>query len=384
MAYVLDSQDPEKLKSIVDDMQQRAKEPIAKLLPSTLVVGEFEKLALLYDKFGIDRAANFISVEESRRGLLALALAGRDLAEWGSGSVLTEGEIADARKLAAFLHAQAEAGRDKVTAFLPRSWRAADRWTKTTIEASAPIRIVTGEGFNGRIYRKPKDPKQDRVFLAMQQRGEAHPDGEGITLLRGAGYPLAVVTFGAKASFSHYMEFVRAVLFGMKTLKPSVEISEDVAVEIPEPGKAWKALKLLRPETPESLARAIRASDPDYGEIVFFGDMRYSADGRAMRKVMETAAQRIFRVKLKAPADIGEWPEAAIDARRFSILLVSREQARFTTAGFEPDAHIMQILAAKSRLEQRRRAVRAILVNDLSSESLEGLEEFFTETAALL
>src|ERR1022692_4020151 len=70
--YSLDSTDPEKLKSIVEDMQQRAKEPLAKLLPATLVVGmamgmtsyepvvNLEKLAGLYDKYGIDSRPNFI------------------------------------------------------------------------------------------------------------------------------------------------------------------------------------------------------------------------------------------------------------------------------------------------------------------------------------
>jgi len=472
LLYSLDSTDPEKLKSIVDDMQQRAKEPIAKLLPATLVVGmalgmtsyepvvNLEKLAGLYDKFKIDSTANFIyltlpgslldqfagprgyrrvplqldddnttagrhSAPMTRGSLYPLALAGRDLQEWMSGALLSDEEIAEAFKLAAFLHAQGEAGRDKVTLLLPKSWAPIALWTKQDFEESLGkseaigIKIVIGESFNGRIYRKPKDPRQDRVFLAVQRKGEAHPEGKGITALRGAGYPMAALTFAAKAPLSHYMQFMHYVVFGLAYLRrmnfvtqPAVElyktISSEIFAEAKAAGgigetKAWKSLGagkrwhgVVAPETPESLARAIgeaaRAGKIEYGELTFFGDTRYSEDGRAMLKTLETAAQRVFRVKLQMPADVYEGPamnhsyhEMIIGhGRCFSIVLLTLEQARYATAGYEPDYHMAQFLGTKLALERRRRLVRAILVKDLSPASLSVLERFFTETAALL
>ena len=472
MFYSLDSTDPQKLKSIVDDMQQRTKEPIARLLPATLVVGmamgmtsyepvlNLQKLAGLYDHFKIDSTPNFIymtlpgsvldrfaeprgyrriplqldggnttagrhSAPLTRGSLYPLALAGRDLKEWIAGSVLPEAAIADALKLASFFQAQGEAGRDKVTLLLPRSWSAAGVWTKQDVEESLGkseqlgIKIVLGEGFNGRNYRKPSDPKQDRVFLVVQKRGEAHPDAAGITLLRGAKYPMAVVTFAAKASLSSYMQFVHYVVFALGYLRkmnfvtqPAVELYKSITSELRENAEktgdifktdAWKSLAagkrwrgVVTGETPESLAGAIRDAATrgriEYGELTFFGDMRYSSDGRAMHKVLEDAAQRVFRVKLKMPVDVYEGPamnhsyhEMIIGyGRCFSIILLSRDQARFSAANYEPDYHVAQFLATRLALERKRRIVRAILVKDLSPESLRILEEFFSETAALL
>jgi hypothetical protein len=70
--------------------------------------------------------------------------------------------------------------------------------------------------------------------------------------------------------------------------------------------------------------------------------------------------------------------------RCFSIVLLAQEQARLPMAAYEPDYHMAQFLATKLALERRRRAVRAILVKDLSPESLRALEEFFSATAACL
>jgi len=60
---------------------------------------------------------------------------------------------------------------------------------------------------------------------------------------------------------------------------------------------------------------------------------------------------------------------------------MSAAQPRFALAAFEPDRHIADFLAAKAALEKKRRLVRAILVKDLSVESIAGLEEFFSLTA---
>jgi glucose-6-phosphate isomerase len=479
--YSLDSTDPEKLKSIIDDMQKRSGEPIARLLPATLVVGmamgmtsyepvvNLEKLAGLYDKFKIDSTPNFIyltmpgsvldqfagprgyhrvplqldednttagrhSAPLTRGTLYPLALAARnteqaarDLKEWIDGSFLTGADISEAFKLASFLHAQGEAGRDKVTLLMPRSWAPAGLWTKQDIEESlgkSPhlgIKIVIGEKFNGKNYRKASDPKQDRLFLVIQRRGEPHPDGDGITSLRAAKYPMAVVTFPSKGVLSRYMQSIHYVVFALGYLRkmnfvtqPSVElykaITSEIFTEAKNDGgiiqtKAWKTLGqsaakrwhgVVSLETPESLANAIRYSADSnkisYGELTFFGDMRYSEEGKLMRKAIENAAQRIFRVKLKMVADVYEGPamnhsyhEMIIGhGQCFSIILLSEQQTRFSTANYDPDYHMAQFLATKLALERKGRVVRAILVKDLAPESIKVLEEFFSEAAALL
>lgn len=478
--YSLDSTDPEKLKSIIEDMQERSHEPIHRLLPSTLVVGmamgmtsyepvvNLEKLAGLYDKFKIDSTPNFIyltmpgsvldqfagprgyrkvplqldddnttagrhSAPTTRGTLYPLALAARTtddatkrLKAWLEGAFLSDADIGEAFKLAAFLHAQGEAGRDKVTLLLPRSWAPAALWTKQDVEESLGksesigIKIVIGERFNGKSYRKANDPKQDRVFLAIQRRGEPHPEGEGITALRAAKYPIAVVTFPAKGELSRYQQFIHYVVFALGYLRrmnfvtqPSVELYKAITSEIFTEARsaggirateAWKALGhtgkrwrgAVSLETPETLANAVRYSTEtskiSYGEVTFFGDTRYSEGGRLVRKVTENAAQRIFRVKLKMVADVYEGPamnhsyhEMIIGhGKCFSIVILSEKQTTFSTAKYEPDYHMAQFLATKLALERKGRVVRAILVEDLSPESLKVLDEFFSETAALL
>src|SRR5205814_3846014 len=138
-----------------------------------------------------------------------------------------------------------------------------------------------------------------------------HPDGAGITALRGAGYPLAILTFAAKAPLSRYMQFMHYVVLGIGYLRdmnfvtqPAVELYKSIASEIYNEaklaggiletkawralgaGKRWRGVVVL--ESPESLGGAIRESAKsgriDYGEITFFGDMRYSAEGPATRK----------------------------------------------------------------------------------------------------
>jgi glucose-6-phosphate isomerase len=466
MFYSLDSTDPAKLKSILADMETRAKEPIAKLLPATLVAGmamgmtsyepvvNLERLAALYDKYRIDSTANFIymtlpgsildqfagprgyrriplqldegnstagrhSAPLTRGSLYPLALAGCDLKKWIGGAILSDGDISEALKLSAFLQAQAEQGRDKVTLLLPKSWTGVGLWTKQDFEESLGkseqigIKIVIGESPNFRNYRKVEDPAQDRVFLAIQRKGEAHPDAEAITRLRSAHYPIAILTIPAGAPLSHYMQLMHYAVFGLGLLRdmnfvtqPAVELYKSIAGEIAAEAKqvggvaetaAWKALGAGRRwrgavsvETPQSLATAIQDAAKsrriEYGELTFFGDMRYSEGGRQMRKALETAGQRLFRSKLKMPVDIYEGPamnhsyhEMVIGhGRCFSIVLLSEKQ------GQQADYHMAQFLATKLALERKGRLVRAILVKDLSGESIGALGEFFSETARLI
>ncbi len=396
LSYVLDSSDPEKLKGIVDDMQKRSHEPIAQLLPSTLVIGKSvaaERIAFIYQKFGIDSTASFVSVDPARWCLYALALAGRDLKEWIAGLTLSDAEASEALKLAAFLHAQGEERRDKFTLLLPQSWSSAAIRTRREFEG---INLVVGEKPNPRQYHWSTDPKQDRVFLVVQRKGEADPDANAIKNLRSGGFPIAALTFAAKSSLSHYLRFMECTVFALRKLRSTqvatdtrAELTEEILEEAKREGgidktAAWKALPR---ETPKTLAASIASAAKSHafscGEIAFFGDLRYSENGATIRKVLDGAARLIFRTPFKMPAGVCEAPSEMQLGHGgcFTILVLSTAQSRFALAAFEPDRHIAEFLAAKVALEKKRRLVRAILVKDLSIESIADLEEFFSQTA---
>jgi len=288
--YPLDSTDPAKLKAVLDDLERRSRRPLRQALRSTLVVGmalgmtsyepvvNLEKLAALFDRFGIDSRANFLyltlpgslldqfasargyqrvplqmdgdhatagrhSGPLTRGALYPLALAGVDIRHWIRGTLLADREIATAWKLSSFLHAQGIAGRDKVTLVLPRAWSGAGIWTKQDFEESLGksealgIKIVVGEQSRRAYYHPAKDSRQDRAFLAVRLgRGE---DGLSVQTLVRAGYPLAVVEMPARTSLSRYMQFIHYAVFGVAYLRamnfvtqPSVELYKTIAGEI--------------------------------------------------------------------------------------------------------------------------------------------------------
>jgi hypothetical protein len=123
----------------------------------------------------------------------------------------------------------------------------------------------------------------------------------------------------------------------------------------------------------------------EYGELTFFGDTRYSPQGRAVRKALDRAGERVFRNRLKMPVDIYEGPamnhsyhEMIIGhGRCFSTIILSEKQEQLPAAGYRADYHMAQFLATKLALEQRRRAVVALLLKDLSERTLGILEDFF-------
>ncbi|MGH9659108.1 MAG: hypothetical protein ACRD96_11230, partial [Bryobacteraceae bacterium] len=308
--YSLDSTDPAKLKSILADMGRRG-ETLADLLRSTLVVGmamgmtsyepvvNLEKLAALYERCGVDSRSNFVymtlpgslldqfasgrgyrkielqpdganstagrhSGPLTRGSLYPLALGGAKLDQWIQGAALDDEEIDLAWRLASFLEAQGAAGRDKITLLPPKSWAGAALWTKQNFEESlgksekVGLKVVIHERIRLSNCRAPKESGQDRVFLAVQRKGEAHPDADKITLLRRKGYPLAVLTLPAAAPLSRYMQFVHYVVCGLGYLRrmnfvtqPGVElykaITARVHAEAGEAGgvrqtKAWRAM----------------------------------------------------------------------------------------------------------------------------------------------
>ena len=104
-----------------------------------------------------------------------------------------------------------------------------------------------------------------------------------------------------------------------------------------------------------------------------------------MRKTLDRAAERVFRASLKMPADVYEGPamnhsyhEMVIGhGKCFSTVLFPEKQEQIAAAGYTADYHSAQFLSTKLALEQRGRAVVAIVLKDLSERSLAALDEFF-------
>ena len=483
--YVLDSTDPAKLKNILADMSRRAALPVPALLKSTLVVGmamgmtsyepvvNLKELALLYDKHRVDSRPNFIymtipgslldqfassrsyrkielqpdlrnstagrhSSPLTRGSLYPLGLAGVDLKSWMQGTVLEQREIDTAWRLAAFLHTQGLAGRDKVTLMLPREWAGAALWTKQACEESLGkseergIKIVIDEKIRLPDYRAPKDPHQDRLFLAVQKRGAASADARKIALLRHAGYPVATLSLPRDATHSRYMQFIHYVVCGIAYLRdmnfvtqPSVELYKSITNQLHasaqklggiEKTKDWRDMRgsvqqsrwrgrvtlfydrICAPDPCPSTAPGIYAAilrklsttrAIEYGELTFFGDTRYSARGRALRTRLNRAAESLFRSKLKMPVDVYEGPamnhsyhEMIIGhGRCFSTILISDDADEIPAIGYTADYHRAQFLGTLMALAQRNRPVVAIALRDLEDATLAALEEFFRQAA---
>lgn len=137
-----------------------------------------------------------------------------------------------------------------------------------------------------------------------------------------------------------------------------------------------------------SLLRRFTADGPgaprlcDYGELTFFGDTRYSPPGRAVRAVLDRAAESLFRAASKIPVDVYEGPamnhsyhEMIIGyGKCFSTILIA-------DPGQPADYHCAQFLATQMALEARGRAVVSITLRDLEDGSLRALDEFFRQAA---
>jgi len=170
-------------------------------------------------------------------------------------------EIHTAWKLSAFIHAQGEAGRDKLTLSLPKPWAGAALWTKQDFEESLGkredigLKIVIQEKIKLANYRPPKDARLDRAFLCCQMKGAASFDA---ALLRRAGYSVATLTLPAGTPLSRYMQFVHYTVCGLGILRhmnfvtqPSVELYKSITGRVYEEAKksggvensrAWQAM----------------------------------------------------------------------------------------------------------------------------------------------
>jgi glucose-6-phosphate isomerase len=483
--YVLDSTDPAKLKNILADMSRRSSLPLPKILKSTLVVGmamgmtsyepvvNLRKLALLYEKHKVDSRPNFIymtlpgslldqfaasqdyqrvelqldrrnstagrhSSPLTRGSLYALGLSGIDLKAWTEATSLEEDEIYTAWRLAAFLHAQGLAGRDKVTLILPRQWAGAALWTKQDFEESLGkserhgIKIVIDEKIRMPNYRSPKDSRQDRLFLAVQMKGLPPGDARKVALLRHAGYPVATLTAPHGCELSRYMQFIHYTVFGIAYLRdmnfvtqPSVELYKSITNRLHasaeklggiEKTKEWREMRntpqqarwrgrvtlfydqaalacpcpAAAPEIYAAILRGLDASrEIEYAELTFFGDTRYSAPGRALHTRLNRAAEFLFRSRLKMPVDVYEGPamnhsyhEMVIGhGKCFSTVLISDVSEEIPSIGYTAGYHRAQFLATWMALAERRRPVAAVVLRDMEDGTFAALEEFFRQAA---
>jgi glucose-6-phosphate isomerase len=486
--YVLDSTDPAKLGAIIDDMQHRSRASLADVLKSTLVVGmalgmtsyepvvNLDKLSNLYRKHNVDGTPNFVYMTLSdslldrfgrkrgyrrvelqldggnstsgrhsgpmtRGSLYPLELASVPLDKWMNATVLPDDLVKSAWRLSAFLNTQASAGRDKVTLLLPALWSGAGIWTKQNFEESLGksesfgLKIVVDEPVKLANYRSPKDPFQDRCFLAVQIRGLEHRDSHKIASLRRAGYPLATLSMRSP-ELSRYMQFIHYVVFGIGFLQdmnfvtqPSVELYKGItnklhaesekAGGVEKTGEWSRMLSTLRrapfrntitlqydrlpgevdvsgsdaAEIYASVLKCLACSRKiEYGELTFFGDTRYSPPGKAVRKMLQRAGERVYRACLKMPVDVYEGPamnhsyhEMIIGhGRCFTTVLLSEKSERIVAANYTADYHRAQFLATQMALAERGRYVVALLVKDLEAASLNELDEFFKRVAQSL
>lgn len=486
--YVLDSTDPAKLAHILEDMTKRSKLSLTDALKGTLVVGmamgmtsyepviNLEKISALYEKHGIDSRPNIIymtlpgslldqfasgrgysrvelqldggnttagrhSGPLTRGSLYPLGLAGVDLERWIEGTFLDDDTIYQAWNLSAYLQAQSSLGRDKVTLLLPKSLAGAGIWTKQNFEESlgkseeVGIRIVAGEKIKLANYRPPKDPGQDRVFLAMLQRGGDGENKQKVAALKRAGYPVACVNVPAEAPLSEYMQFIHYVVFGLGYLRemnfvtqPGVELYKSITSRVhAAAGQAGGILaseswaRMTQPETtlkyrggitlhfPWTGAAAVTTKNAaeayahlvkhfaasgsiGSGELTFFGDTRYSPRGRAVARALDRAADAVFRAGLKMPADVYEGPavnhsyhEMIIGhGRCFSTVLASLDTASIPAIGYDAEYHLAQFLATQMALAGRGRPVVAILLDNPGESTLRALGEFFQSAARFL
>lgn len=487
--YVLDSTDPAKLKAILADITARSKGSLPAALRSTLVAGmamgmtsfepvvNLEKLYNLFERHKIDSRPNFLyltlpgslldqfasprgyrrvelqldngnstagrhSGPLTRGSLYPLALAGVDLAAWLKATDLDEAQIHTAFQLASFFEAQARAGRDKVTLLTSKPMAAAALWTKQNFEESlgksehTGIKIVINEPVRLANYHPPKDARQDRLFLALERKGEPGLDKAKIAALRRAGYPVAHLVLNPGVPLSAYMQFIHYAVFGLGWLRqmnfvtqPSVELYKAITNPLYEHSRVvggiekvpeWQKMRASprqkkfrgvltlsydrlpceieldgrdAPEAYAALLKQLAGSRAiEYGELTFFGDTRYDPRGQALRKRLEKAGDRVFRQKLKMPVDLYEGPamnhsyhEMIIGhGRCFSTVLLSEKAEKIPEARYTADYHRAQFLATQMALEQRCRLVVAITLKNLEDPSLDALDAFFGEVARCL
>ena len=321
-----------------------------------------------------------------------------------------------------------------MTLLLAKPLAAAGIWTKQNFEESLGkseelgLKMLIDEKPKLSNYRAPKDAAQDRVFLAVMVKGSSDGVAEKATLLRRAGYPVATVMLDKGANLSHYMQWMHYVVFGIGWLRkmnfvtqPSVELYKQITsrVHSDETHSDWNNLmgsprqmkwnggvtlyydKLSAKEIKGANAAEVYAKilkdlfvngRMQYGEFSFFGDSRYSEQGRAVRKLLDKAGESIFRAKLKLPVDVYEGPamnhsfhEMIIGhGKCFSTVLLSERAEKLVGVDYSAEYHRAQFLATQMALAERGRDVVAIVLKDLEPSALKSLADFFAQVILYL
>ncbi len=487
--YVLDSTDPAKLKYILEDIVRRSGMRLADALRCTLVVGmamgmtswepviNLRKLAALYDKCKVKEQANVMCLAPpesalekwavkrdyrivplqlddgnslagrhggplSRGSLYPLGLSKVDLTQWMDGTALRNEQVDSAWRLAAFLHAQALAGHNKITLVLPKVWSGIGAWTKQNFEECLcqselfRLKIVLENKITLANYKSPKEAVQDRAFLALKLRGIPSDGPDKTGLLRRSGYPVASLTLPVGTPLSAFMQFIHYTVFGMAYLRDlkfvapanagsrgsighrlyqrsrkigGVEKSEEwrAMVTSPRRVKHRNCVTLYydtvdidldtgvldAPATYATIVKTLVAGEHiDYAELAFFGDTRYSQRGRSLLKALHRSAERLYRSRLKMPADVYEGPatdhsdqKTVADAgRSLSTLILSEKQERLARVDYTAQHHLAQFVATRLALAGRGRAVLVLTIKDLEEPSLTSLEDFFRQAATSL
>jgi len=450
MALGMTSYEPvvnlEKLKVLYDKHKIDSRPNFVYMtLPDSLLdqfgkAGGYRKIELQLDNGNSTSGRH--SAPMTRGALFPLAFASVPLDEWMEGTWLRDEHVQTAWNLSAFLHGQAKAGRNKITLLLPKTWAGASLWTKQNFEESLGkseefgLKVVIGEKVKLADYRPPRDAQQDRCFLALHVKALGNGDSTKIASLKRAGYPVAVLTM-PESELSHYMQFIHYTVFGIGYLQdmnfvtqPGVELYKAITNRVFAEAKTvggiektseWvathgsvkkakfrNALTLHYARLPEGVADTAGQDAPsiyasiirslcaagkiEYGELTFFGDLRYSERGKATRKVMDKAADKIWRSVLKMPVDVYEGPamnhsyhEMIIGhGRCLSTVLLSEKAEKIAAADYTADYHRAQYLATQLALAERGRYVVSITLKDLEQASLDALDEFCREVAANL
>jgi len=139
------------------------------------------------------------------------------------------------------------------------------------------------------------------------------------------------------------------------------------------------------------LRRLLEQRKIEYAELTFYGDTRYRPEGKQLREVLHRAAAA-FERRLGIWTDVYEGPamnhsyhEMIIGhGKCFSTVLLSEKQEHLSAPKYDPDYHIAQFLATRLALERKGRRVVALLLKDMSDESIARLDEFFREAAVYL
>ncbi len=404
----------------------------------------YRRVALQLD--GGNTTAGRHSGPLTRGSLYPLALSGCEMEPWMRGTMLDEQHIQAGFQLAGFIQGNARQGRDKVTLFLPDSWSGGAVWTKQDFEESLGksedigVKVVIGEKIKLVNYFSRKDKRQDRCFVVVNAPGERNADAAKVAALRRAGYPLAVLRLSGEPVLPRYMQLIHYAVFGLGYLRnmnfvtqPGVELYKKIANDIHQQAKKaggiertavwreqmsgphrlkWRGglavnfaplieLGLIDPAQLDlenrnaaavyaaSLDKLIESGKVSYGELTFFGDMRYQPAGKRLRATLERAGETVFRSRLKMPVDVYEGPamnhsyhEMIIGyGRGFSTIVLSERQESIRRIQYDADYHRAQWLATQRALAERGRAVVGLTVRDLNEASRQTVREFFGEVA---